>query len=69
MTIYHSLADVGKIRCLKDPEKYCQGPECMAWMFKQNKEEGRNITDTGNGICGWLYAMAYFRDKNPNQQL
>jgi len=79
MTIFHSQDRVKDIQCLKDQNKYCAGTACMAWMYRQYDEklpsgkEGDSqtvrTTDTSRGICGWLYVMAYFRDKNSNPSL
>jgi hypothetical protein len=71
MTMFHFINDVDKIDCLVNPDKKCKGPECMAWMYKQEKdsESGRKTTNTAKGVCGWLYAMAYFRDRNENPNL
>ena len=71
MTIFHTVKDVLKIKCLKDQNKFCIGPECMAWMYKQSVEPDSKAkrTDTAHGVCGWLYVMAYFRDRNDNQYL
>ena len=70
MTIFHFVDDAERMKCLVNTKEQCLGTKCMAWMYKQeNDSEGIKMTNTSKGVCGWLYAMAYFRDKNVNPNL
>ena len=71
MTIFSSVDEASKFDCPLFGKKGegCIGTKCAHYMLRQYKEEGQNRTDPGNGVCGWVYMMAYFRDKNENKTL
>jgi hypothetical protein len=61
-------------QCVANPSEKCVGQKCHAWMLRQyedkdNDGNAKTRTDPGSGVCGWLYVMSYFRDKNPNKML
>jgi len=69
MSIFHFNDQADNMQCLVNPKEKCIGEKCMAWMYRQQEEDGKRSTDIAKGVCGWVYAMAYFRDKNQHSNL
>ena len=70
MTMFIPINKAGDYACPLMGGQPCLGTKCMHFMFRQSKGDNNlKMTDPGHGFCGWLYVMAYFRDKNDNPNI